>query len=194
LSIYPGHTIVISPIGNFDSEITESVEKGISHIFDFPAIILPLLENTGFAFDSGRNQYYSTPVLEKLESCAPSFALKVLAITDVDLFIPVLTYVYGEAQLGGRTCIVSTYRLKDPFLPTRINGHHIQRIVKEAVHELGHTFSLRHCREHTCIMHYCRTELDVDRKSDQLCRYCRILLEDEIKKINKGSWVQGIGL
>jgi archaemetzincin len=187
LNIKPENTIVISPIGNFDSEITESVEKGIRRIFSFQATILPLLENAGFAFDSIRNQYHSTPILGKLESRAPSFALKVLAITDVDLFIPVLTHVYGEAQLGGRTCIVSTHRLKGPFLPVRINDTHIQRIVKEAVHELGHTFSLRHCREHSCIMHYCRTELDVDRKSDQLCRYCKILLEDEIKKINRSG-------
>ncbi|MDQ1331598.1 MAG: hypothetical protein QG578_1866 [Thermodesulfobacteriota bacterium] len=190
----PAHTILISPIGDFDSEITESVEKVIKRIFGFTATILPLFENAGFAFDSIRNQYHSTPILDKLESCAPAFALKVIAITDVDLFIPVLTHVYGEAQLGGRTCIVSTHRLKGPFLPVRVNNSHIQRIVKEAVHELGHTFSLRHCREHSCIMHYCRTELDVDRKSDQLCRYCRILLDDEIKKINKGSYVQEIGL
>lgn len=178
---------MISPIGNFDAEITESVEKGISRIFGFPARILPILENVGFAYDSGRNQYHSTPILEKLEGRAPSFALKVLAITDVDLFIPILTHVYGEAQLGGRACIVSSYRLKGYALPTRINSSHIQRIVKEAIHELGHTFSLRHCREHACIMHYCRTELDVDRKSDRLCRYCKILLEDEIKRLNKDN-------
>ena len=187
MNINPGHSIVISPIGNFDAELADRVEKGISRIFGFPASILPVLENVGFAFDSGRNQYHSTPILEKLESCAPSFALKVIAITDVDLFIPILTHVYGEAQLGGRTCIVSTYRLKDSFLSARINDSYIQRIVKEAIHELGHTFSLRHCREHACIMHYCRTELDVDRKSDQLCRYCRILLEDEIKRLNRSG-------
>ena len=185
MNIKPEKTIIISPIGDFDAEITESIENGIRRIYGFPSTVMPLLENAGFAFDSLRNQYHSTPVLEKLESCAPSFALKVLAITDVDLFIPVLTHVYGEAQLGGKTCIVSTYRFKGSHLPARINGSHIQRIVKEAIHELGHTFGLRHCREHSCIMHYCRTELDVDRKSDQLCRYCKILLEDEIKKINR---------
>ena len=59
------------------------------------------------------------------------------------------------------------------------------RVLKEAVHELGHTFSLRHCKEQTCIMHYCRRIKDVDRKSDQLCRYCRILLQDETKRLAK---------
>ena len=54
---------------------------------------------------------------------------------------------------------------------------------QEAIHELGHTFNLRHCKEHTCLMHYCRDEHDVDQKSDQLCRYCKVLLNDEIKRL-----------
>ena len=58
-----------------------------------------------------------------------------------------------------------------------------QRIVKEALHELGHTFNLRHCPDQTCIMHYCRSIRDVDRKSEQFCRYCKVLLEDEIKRL-----------
>ena len=63
----------------------------------------------------------------------------------------------------------------------------INRVVKESIHELGHTFSLRHCRDRECIMHYCRTIRDVDRKSDELCRYCRILLEDEVGRLEKRS-------
>jgi archaemetzincin len=59
----------------------------------------------------------------------------------------------------------------------------LQRMIKESIHELGHTFNLRHCRDHRCIMHYCRSEADVDLKSEELCRYCRILLLDEIKKL-----------
>jgi archaemetzincin len=184
LNITPEYKIVVSPIGNFDSEIIGSVEKGINRIFGFKTLILPLLENIGFALDSARNQYHSTSILDKLESCAPAYSLKVLAITNVDLFIPILTHVYGEAQLGGRTCIVSTYRLKDSASSIRAGISLSDRIAKEAIHEIGHTFKLLHCKDHSCIMHYCRTEHDVDRKSDQLCRYCKILLEDEIKRLS----------
>ncbi len=56
-------------------------------------------------------------------------------------------------------------------------------MVKEAIHELGHTFKLRHCPDAACIMHYCRSEADVDRKSNDLCRYCRVMLNDELKRI-----------
>ena len=99
----------------------------------------------------------------------------------MDLFIPILTHVYGEAQLGGKSCIVSSYRLNEGHSAGLLDRKYIDRVVKEAIHELGHTFKLRHCPEHTCIMHYCRNEEDVDRKSDQLCRYCKVMLEDEIK-------------
>lgn len=194
MNAYPEHSIVISPTESVGPEITEPVKKAIHKIFGFPALIVPVLENIEFAFDSGRNQHHSTPILQKLEKSAPSFAMKIIAITKVDLFIPILTHVYGEAQLGGKACVVSTYRLRDHIAAVHTDAVFIQRVVKEAVHELGHTFNLRHCKEHVCIMHYCRTEIDVDRKSDQLCRYCKILLEDEIKKINKGSGVPEIGL
>ncbi len=151
-------------------------------MYSCPTEIRPLLQDVSFAFDAGRDQYNSTMILEKLASKAPSHALKILAITNVDLFIPVLTHVYGEAQLAGRTCIISTFRLKHGLPAMNPQELFLHRAVKEALHELGHTFNLRHCRDHTCLMHRCRSERDVDRKSEDLCRYCNILLEDELKK------------
>jgi len=101
----------------------------------------------------------------------------------VDLFIPILTHVYGEAQLGGRACILSTYRFSEGPGP----GADIfrDRIVKEGTHELGHTFNLRHCPDPTCVMHYCRGIREVDRKSNRFCRYCAVLLRDEMKKLGR---------
>jgi archaemetzincin len=172
--------IIISPTGAIDAEIYKSLRRHIHQIFGYQIEIKPLLENVDFAFNSSRNQYHSTLILEKLAETASGPAVKILAITGVDLFIPILTHVYGEAQLGGKACIVSTYRLREDLSPVNIQVFK-NRIVKESIHELGHTFNLRHCLEKTCIMHYCRSIKDVDRKSDQLCRYCKVLLADEIK-------------
>ncbi|MFC1813650.1 archaemetzincin family Zn-dependent metalloprotease [Thermodesulfobacteriota bacterium] len=177
--------IIISPIGDFAPEIYKPVIQKVDQIFGFEVEEKPLLEDVKFALDKERNQYHSTAILEKLSGSAPSHAIKVLAITRVDLFIPILTYVYGEAQLGGKACIISTHRLderssfigKDPPL--------YERAAKEAIHELGHTFKLRHCRDQACIMHYCRSVADVDRKTDQFCRYCKTLLNDEMKRLAK---------
>ncbi len=183
----PAHTIFISPIGNFDSDFIAAVSKEIQRIFGFSISILSFLSGLSFAYDLERDQYNSTTIIQKLGIDAPPEATKVLAITEVDLFIPILTYVYGEAQLGGKACIISTHRLSEGLSLVNAENRFFERVTKEAIHELGHTFTLKHCPDHSCIMHYCRSITDVDHKSDQLCRYCRILLEDEIKRMDSKS-------
>ena len=179
------HNIIISPIGDVTHDLLGPICEEIKRIYGYPTEVLSLLDDLEFAFHPNRNQYHSTPILEQLAQKAPAGAIKVLALVEVDLFIPILTHVYGEAQLGGTACIVSTVRLNEGHSYLSMQEPFLSRIVKEAVHELGHTFQLRHCREHTCLMHYCRNESDVDRKSDQLCRYCKVLLDDEIKRLVK---------
>jgi archaemetzincin len=180
------HNILISPVGELSTELIEAVSSEIKQVFGFSTETSPILQDLSFALDENRNQFHSTAILDRLAASIPSQVIRVLAIAQVDLFIPILTHVYGEAQLGGAACIVSTFRLNEGRSGINISRKYIDRIVKEAIHELGHTFNLRHCPEQTCIMHYCRNEEDVDRKSDQLCRYCIIMLEDEMKRLNAG--------
>ena len=177
------YQIVISPIGEIESTLSHTISSEVFRIFGLQAEILPLINGIDFAFDPERRQYYSTLVLEKLAAAAPSRAVKVLGITTEDLFIPILTHVYGEAQLGGKSCIISTFRLYEENPLSRRGNPFYRRVVKEAIHELGHTFKLKHCPESNCVMHYCRSIADVDRKTDKLCRHCRVLLGDEINRL-----------
>jgi archaemetzincin len=177
------YQIVISPIGDIESTLSDLISSEVIRIFGLQTGILPLIDRVDFAFDPQRRQYYSTLILEKLAAAAPFRAVKVLGITTKDLFIPILTHVYGEAQLGGKTCIISTCRLDEENPKLRPGNPFHHRAVKEAIHELGHTFKLKHCPERNCVMHYCRSIADVDRKTDQLCRHCRVLLADEIRRL-----------
>lgn len=183
-SISRSEHIIISPIENFRPDLLKLIVRKVHRIFGYRTKIKPLMQNVDFAFDHDRQQHFSTAILERMASLAPTTAIKILAITKLDLFIPILTHVYGEAQLGGTACIVSTHRLNEG-LGTSFSEIFYKRVVKEAIHELGHTFNLRHCRDQTCNMHYCRSIKDVDRKSDQLCRYCLVLLNDAIKRLGK---------
>ena len=187
MSALTEHSILISPIRIYDSELLGEIRDTVREAFGYPVIISSLLEDITFAYYPGRSQYHSTIILKKLAELAPADILKVIAVTRVDLFIPILTYVYGEAQLGGKACIVSTHRLGEDKSTLFTEKKLRERLAKETVHELGHTFNIRHCKDPFCTMHFCRSLGDVDRKSGRMCRYCRTILEDEKKRLGENS-------
>ena len=125
-------------------------------------------------FDPLRKQYNSSLILRQLIAAPPADAYKILGITAVDLFIPILTYVFGEAQLDGIGAVVSLHRLNNQFygLPED-NGLMHDRLLKEAVHELGHTFGLLHCFQPGCVLNASTYVEDIDQKSRELCSACR---------------------
>jgi archaemetzincin len=98
---------------------------------------------------------------------------RLLAVTSVDLYVPVLTFVFGEAQLTGSCAVVSLHRLREEFygLPPREDLMR-ERLVKEAVHELGHTFGLRHCDDWRCVMTSSHAVERLDVKSAEFCFLC----------------------
>jgi archaemetzincin len=126
------------------------------------------------AFDSSRGQYNSRILLAQLLHDKRQDATRILGVTEVDLFIPVLTYVFGEAQLDGPAAMVSTYRLDNQIygLPPDRNLL-FERLCKEAIHELGHTYHLFHCRRHPCVMMSSTYVEGIDLKSDRFCAGCR---------------------
>lgn len=125
-------------------------------------------------FSADRNQYNATLILAGLLRLNPEPEDKIVGITSVDLFIPVLTFVFGQAQLGGQGALVSTHRLHNEFygLPPD-EDRLMERTVKEVVHELGHVFGLVHCRDYACVMHAATYVEDVDLKSDRFCDSCQ---------------------
>lgn len=130
------------------------------------------------AFDARRQQHSSRVMLTWLIDRVPAPGAKMLGITDVDLFIPVLTFVFGEAQLGGRAAVVSTERLRQAAGPALLRA----RLLKEAVHEVGHTFGLVHCAAPACVMARSPSVAAVDAKLDRLCGDCRIRLRELMKE------------
>ena len=125
------------------------------------------------AFDPSRGQYNSRVLLAKLLDEAPVGAERILGVTAVDLFIPVLTYVFGEAQLDGRAALVSTHRLDTTVYGLPENRRLLgERLRKEAIHELGHTCNLLHCEESLCVMHSSTYVEEIDLKSDRFCSRC----------------------
>ncbi len=97
---------------------------------------------------------------------------KVLGITNVDLYTPELNFIFGQAEINGKTCVISLNRLKQGALRLLFKG----RMIKEAVHELGHTFGLRHCEDKFCVMHFSNRLADTDLKGEDYCNDCKHIL------------------
>ena len=123
--------------------------------------------------DLERNQYSSSAIIERLEEDLPPAASRVLAVTGLDLYIPVLTFVFGEARLNGRCAVVSSYRLDNKFYGLPDNPALLQeRLLKESIHELGHTFGLFHCHNPDCVMKSSTYVEEIDFKTSRFCDKC----------------------
>ena len=172
--------IVVAWIGNgsvTDAALT-AVCAHVEEVFAVPVRVVRPAERPTAAYDPARRQDSSTATLRWLVERGPPDAVKLLGVTDRDLYIPVLTYVFGEAQLGGRGAVVSTARLNSDRAGLSADETVVRdRLVKECVHELGHTFGLTHCRRRACVMSRSDTVVHVDEKAGTLCRDCATLLQ-----------------
>lgn len=157
-----------------DPRMLGGVATHVERVFHRPTHLVRRHERPAGAFDPVRAQHASGRILAWLVEHAPAHAAKVLAVTDVDLFIPVLTFVFGEAQLGGRAAVVSTARLGHVSLD---RAHLLARLSKEAVHELGHTFGLVHCVA-PCVMSRSASLEHIDAKRSGPCSDCRERLRE----------------
>ena len=158
-----------------DRELMEHVRLHLARSFGRPAARWDGEARPRHAFDPRRKQHASGTILKWLLEVGPPRG-KVLGVTDRDLFIPILTYVFGEAQLGGRAALVSTARLVEDV---ELLGPQllVERLAKEAVHEVGHAYGLVHCDTERCVMGRSPAVREVDAKSSALCRECRAKLE-----------------
>lgn len=130
-----------------------------------------------FAFDAGRRQYHSTAILAKLQLLSGDDARR-LGVTALDLYVPVLTFVFGEAQIPGRCAVISAHRLREEFYGLPPNAKLLrERLTKAALHELGHTFGLQHCSNWQCVMASTHAVERLDLKAAAFCRACRRFLD-----------------
>lgn len=165
--------IKIVPVGSVDQNVLDYLALTISGNFSAGCHNLGVTLDTQDAYHPTRRQYNSTKLLARLLELNLGEGQKLLGITEVDLFIPILTFVFGEAQLGGQVALISAHRLRPQFygLPEDKKLFY-SRCEKEAKHELGHTYGLTHCRSYDCVMHVSNSVEQVDIKPSTFCAAC----------------------
>jgi archaemetzincin len=172
--------IIIQPSGKLDNDISNLLAASISKEFaNSKVTINPILKFDIHDFiDNHRNQLRSSDfLLWILEKFKPSKEIKILVICDKDAYSGDLNFVFGEAYRGGRVAAIYLPRLRQEFYNLESNKlvFH-ERIVKEAIHELGHTFGLFHCNNKICVMHFSNSLFDTDIKGKRFCSNCKNIL------------------
>lgn len=173
----PQHITLIS-FGSFEKDLLTKVANVVRQEFQVPVNTREGHIDLSEFYDPGRRQYDGNKLLKIMDSMADDTSLKIIGLFDVDLFIPILTYIYGQAFLNGRSGIVSLYRLRNErYGLKRDDKLLLDRLNKEVIHELGHTFGLKHCYLPECVMRSSTYVEDIDQKKISLCHQCNIELE-----------------
>jgi archaemetzincin len=176
-------------LADADVRLAPALRKGLEDAFQIPVSFHADRIDLETSYDAERGQYNSTAILEILRTTlSPASDDKVVAVVPDDLFIPILTFVFGEAELNGRCAVLSYHRLRNevyglPADPALLDT----RLRKEAVHEVGHVFSLRHCHNQDCVMHTSTSVEEIDVKGGSFCDVCRSLLDVSTTRPGSGS-------
>jgi archaemetzincin len=168
--------VSLVPVGEVSRLHLELLAQGLAPTLGVACSIQSDGLDVAFAFDTLRGQYHSTEILRRLTKRPAVEIWRLLGVTEADLFIPVLTFVFGEAQLGpapAARALVSMHRLRQEFYglppdPPLLSA----RLLKESLHELGHTVGLRHCPDYRCVMSSSHSIEEIDLKLAQFCRAC----------------------
>jgi archaemetzincin len=169
----PAWRIELVRIGALPPALAKDLSDQLVRTQPFPVRLADAMLEPSPAFDSVRQQYLATGLLEMLTHPPPQTGVKRIGLTHVDLFLPVFTHLFGYAQLSGSAGVVSTYRLR-PESVTAEEGHLLlqDRLLKEVLHEMGHTFGLVHCPAPWCVMKSSRFPEELDLKDHTFCEPC----------------------
>ncbi len=178
--------IYLQPVGRgktevLDQQILQRLCADLTKQFGIGCRALPSINLTEDSYDPQRDQYLAEIILSNLKRLGFSEAEKVLGIVAEDLYAEGLNFVFGQAELGGKYSVVSVSRLRSSP-DEKDEDLFYERILKECVHELGHTFGLGHCPNVRCVMHFSNTLRDTDIKAASFCNYCQSWLGTHLKK------------
>jgi archaemetzincin len=136
-------------------------------VYDGPPIM------PGSASGAAHAQCDASRLLRALLARFPDQRGKVVGVTSIDLFVPGLAWIYGQAQVEGPGAIVSLHRLAEAFYGRGSDSVlERRRLLTEVIHEAGHAFGLSHCEDPFCLMHWSGRVEQIDAKGEQFCGTC----------------------
>lgn len=166
--------IAIIPVGSVSKALCRELGQAVGDVLGRSHELLPSLGEPKYAFNPARSQYHSTAILRRVAgTMRPRAHAVAVGVVDVDLFLPDLNFVFGEADRSERAVVTSIARLEPTFYGRPADAAvTLRRAVAETLHELGHVFGLAHCQNDSCAMFFSNTLSDTDRKQTRFCDTC----------------------
>jgi archaemetzincin len=166
--------IVLVPVGTLDEPLLDKISKTLAETFQRTTTVHRSLPVPKYAFNPTRGQYHSAAILKRVETLRVAEWDSAIGIVDVDLFVPEVPFIFGEADRSTRSAIISITRLR----PETGSGESkkeltYKRLVSEAIHQIGVIRGLAHCPNNRCVMFFSATVQDTDKKGMSFCANCR---------------------
>jgi archaemetzincin len=162
--------VAVAPVGDTSRRVVGAVARAVREPFEREVVLAPGVQIPDCAYHPGRRQFLSTALLDALARLRRPGWERLLGVADVDLFVPELNFVFGEADPRRGVAVFSVNRLRWGLREDETGDRMFERrVAVEAIHELGHTYGLGHCSDPHCVMWFSNTLAESDRKGTAFC-------------------------
>ena len=166
--------ILLVPIGPVPIYLISWLEDKLGLFVEKPVEVGKAVPLPRSGYDPDRHQYKGSSVLQLLRETEAPNAERLVGLIDQDCYAPGLNFIFGQAAAGGREAFVALPRLRPPCSGMEEDKNLFRdRILKEIVHELGHTWGLPHCDCNDCVMQFSNSIQDTEKKNAGFCSRCK---------------------
>jgi archaemetzincin len=165
--------IRIVPINTVEAAFLDRLAVCLEERFLVTARVERSLVVPRSTLNATRGQLFVATLMSKVQRAHPDPGALSLALTDFDLYKTSHRFVFGDADDEQGVAVVSIHRLRSEFYCEPSDANLLfQRALKEAIHELGHAFGLKHCYNARCAMYYSNSIFETDNKMPHFCEIC----------------------
>ena len=180
--------IAVLPLGKVGEDVVRIVTDGLQGVLRVPVDLYDAVHMPAETYMERRGQYDAMSILKHIRDQHAKPRVKTLGLTEKDLGNPILTFVFGEAFLGGPAAVMSCHRLYRGVGESLVSREQfLARVIKVALHEIGHTFNLPHCHVGHCVMRASNSLAELDSKLGYLCNYCELFFFEALRESMKAA-------